>query len=338
MAAGGLLGAALSRWRLPLLPLALASLLPTLSGIGALGVAPPVGVPLVAGALVLAALRRHGRGVAIGVAASVALFLVSGARARSFAEDPEAAFEARITADFARIRATLRRRTEELTVHAPASLLPREASASSWIAWQLAGNTRVSGLGRRLRMRHGPGVAVRGGWSVLVEREDRRRFAEFVIERGRSGPGLLTPNNDEMFLYHRAARDGDLGRMIAAKGKPQIRGEYDIWLGDGQALFVREDCRPEDREGLFVLHLDPVDARDLPPHRRFYGFDNRSFRFPDRALDLGSRCVARVALPGFPVRRFVVGRHPDRRYEDWIWYHEIRPGEAEPEETGPDQE
>ena len=327
-------GAALSRQRRLLLPLALSGFLleigSFLPGAGApLDSSAHLGLSLAFFSLLGLAVagfvggrssvpggtaRRSGRvpgALAVGLSAGV--FLLSGYRAGAVESVPApsgapAGFEERVSEDFRRIRRHLWRRPEG-AVFVPADL--REVlGGTDATAWRLVG-------------------------SVLAERPAARGLAEFVLTRGRDRrPGLLTPDNREVFLHHRAAFDGELDRLIAAAGVPRIRGEYDIHLDRTQALFVREGCGPEDREGLFVLHLDPVDRRDLPPHRRHFGFGNHSFRFRDRALDLGERCVARVALPGYRVRRFVVARHPGQRYEDWIWYHEVRPGDAAPDDAG----
>ena len=237
--------------------------------------------------------------------------------------------------DFREIRRRLRRRAAGASSRTiPAS--QRARAARRHLRPSAAGAVFVPAALREV-LGGADAVAWRLGGSVLAERPAARGLAEFVLTADRDrGPGLLTPDNREVFLHHRAAFDGELDRMIAAAGAPRIRGEYDLHLDGGQVLYVREGCRPEDREGLFVLHLDPVDARDLPPHRRQFGFDNLSFRFPDRALDLGERCVARVPLPGYRVRRFVIARHPGQSGEDWLWYHEVLPNEADPEEAGPE--
>ena len=285
---------------------------------GGAGGAPPRASPV-----------RSALAVGLGAVISGGVFLFSGYRAGAAASEPvvsgAAGFEERVAADFREIRRRLRRRPEG-AVFVPAALAERLGGADA-VGWRLVGR-------------------------VLAERPAARGLAEFVLAAGgEPGPerrtsGLLTPDNREVFLHHRAAFDGELDRLIAAAGTPRVRGEYDLHLDGGQVLYVREECRPEDREGLFVLHLDPADPRDLPPHRRQFGFENLSFRFPDRALDLGERCVARVPLPGYPVRRFVIARHPGPRYADWLWYHEVRPGDNGSEapakveaeaEAGPDE-
>ena len=331
-------GAALSRRRRLFLPLALAGLLLEVWQVwpgadGRLDASAHLGLSLTLFSLVgLAADRfrrarfRRNRGIlagfragsgrgpgAVAVGLSAAVFLLSGYRAGAVepGTDSGAApgFEERVAADFREIRRGLRRRPEG-AVFVPADLAERLGGIDA-VAWRLTG-------------------------SVLAERPAARRLAEFVLTAGGDrGPGVLTPDNREVFLHHRAAFDGELDRMIAAAGAPRIRGEYDLHLDGGQVLYVREGCRPEDREGLFILHLDPVDARDLPRRRRHFGFDNLSFRFRDRALDLGERCVARVPLSGYPVRRFVIARHPGQPGEDWLWYHEVLPNETEPSRTEP---
>ena len=338
-----LVGAAFSRDRLLFLPLVLTGLFPlalpggAASAVSAAAVpAPGVLVTLAAFALAALALtRRRGerpdglpnripngvpnrassRGAAavpvfvgvLFVLGAAAVFLVSGHRAGAREHDAgAAALEARIGADFDRIRGLLERRTEEPVLFAPPGPDGPPEAVSRYL----------------------PGA-------VFVVREDRRRLAEFTLAARPDGEGpipdagLLTPENSEVFLHSRAALDGELDAMIAAAGPPVIREEFEVYLHDDRLLYVRNGCRPEDREGLFVLHLDPVDPEDLGPFRRQYGFENLSFRFRQRALDLGERCVARVFLPEYPIRRMVVARHPGQRYADWIWRHDLFPNAAE---------
>ena len=272
------------------------------------------------------------------VSAAAVLFLLSGYRVGAAGLEvagPDAAgFDAagfgagaretrpRIGADLDRIRRLLARRAEEPTVFVPPGIRRRPVLYSP-----------------ALLSFHLPGI-------ILVEDEAQRGLAEFEIvarpDPLRSGPprpghsdherripraGLLTPENSEVFLYSRAAIDGELPGMIAAAGPPVVRGEFDLYLHDGQLFYVRDGCRPEDREGLFILHLDPADPGDLGPFRRQYGFDNLSFRFHWRVLDPGERCVARVFLPDYDLSRIVTGRHPGRRFvgAEFAWIVEFVP-------------
>ena len=345
--AAGVVGAAFSGQRRLLLPLALSSLPSLLVVVPGFPVPAPLGASLVFSALLLSALQKIGGGGGGGTPApaATAVFALSAHRAGVPARDPAAGepagevagetvreLEARTAADFAAIRQTLRRRAEELRVFAPADLFGEaRPEAAAEVAWRLAGNVRADLDGRRRRRYTVGGPATyRGASTIVVEREEQRRLAEFVIERGRrpGGRGLLTPGNGEFFLYHRAALDGEVSAMIEAAGEPVARGPFDLFLHDGYLLYVREPCSAGDLEGRFVLHLDPVEAGALPPFRRQYGFDNLSFRFPRRALEQGERCVARVPLPGYRIRRLVTGRHPGGAGVPFAWRTEFTPPEG----------
>ena len=373
-ALGAVAGAAFSSRRLLLLPLALSGLLlflvaaPLATGAAAAG----AGIPLVLFALGLLALdrfrerraagERSGPGtgsgsgrfvpLAIGLSAA-AVFLASGFRAASVADDPAgAAFAEQLDADFREIRSHLGRRTR------PVVFVPEDLR-------ETLGGTE--GTARRLvgSALAGPAARGRAEFVLARRREEGTRpptsptpeslrpvsptpeslppeslKRESLPPESPTAESLppeslppespilesLTPGNREVFLYHRAAFDGELDGMIAAAGPPIRRGEYDIHLDRRALFFVREGCRPEDWAGHFVVHLDPEDARDLPPHRRQFGFENLWFRFPWRALDRGERCVARVPLPDYPIRRLVLARHPGPRYADWVWHYEFHPG------------
>lgn len=331
---GSCAAAAFSRHRRLLLPLAVSGVFLALSPGGAgPGTAAPAGAVGASLALFAAAFPRRPpeeRGpeaarifpgvlpgvLAVGLAA--ALFLFSGHRAGSTPTDAgTAAFEARVQEDFAAIRRQLRwRPEEERAVFLPAGLLGgNPLAAPDALSRALAGN-------------------------LLIARPGQRRLAEFEIADRRGArpraadAGLLTPENRELVLYHRAARDGEVSGMIAAAGTPVIRAEFDVYLHQDHLWYVREGCRPEHRRGLFVLHFDPADTRELPPGRRQFGFDNRSFRFPERALDRGERCVARARFPDYAVRRLFTGRHPGPAGADWVWTGEFFP-ESFPEGPPP---
>ena len=328
--------AAFSRRRLGLLPLAFAGVLAAL--FPGLDPAAAVGAALVFFASVLLAVRRSLGGrplrVAVGLATaafvSTAVLAIPGNGAASAGEGEEADRTAQVREDLREIRRLLRRRAEEPAVFLAAGPFGTGASDD------------------RLRADR-----LRAGWllggNLLVDHDDRRGLAEFLVagppdfgaDFGAgpgAGPTPLTPRNREVFLYHRAAYDGELGALLEGAGPPRIRAAFAVHLREDALLYVREDCRPEDQEGLFILHLDPADPEDLRPHRRQFGFENLDFRFGWRALDRGDPCVARVALPDWPIRRVVTGQHPGRRDAPWLWRGEFTLSGPSPEASSPGAE
>ena len=333
---GALVWAAFSRRRLGLLPLAFAGVLAAL--FPGLDPAAAVGAALVFFASVLLAVRRSLGGrplrVAVGLAmaafVSTAVLAIPGNGAVSAGEGGEAERTARVREDLREIRRLLRRRAEEPTVFLAAGPFGTGAS-----------NDRL----RADRLRAGWLL----GGNLLVDQAERRDRAEFLVAGppdsradfgagAEAGPTPLTPGNREVFLYHRAAYDGELGALLEGAGPPRIRAAFAVHLREDALLYVREDCLPEDQEGLFILHLDPADPEDLRPHRRQFGFENLDFRFAWRALDRGDPCVARVALPDWPIRRVVTGQHPGRRDAPWLWRGEFTLSGPPPEASPPGAE
>ena len=83
--------------------------------------------------------------------------------------------------------------------------------------------------------------------------------------------------------------------------------------GMGKALiYVNAECADLEREARFFLHVYPVDADDLPEHRREWGFENLDFDFAASVtFQEGERCAAARALPDWPIRRISTGQYTD---------------------------
>ena len=95
----------------------------------------------------------------------------------------------------------------------------------------------------------------------------------------------------------------------ATSGEPAARGVFDIYLGEGSLVFVKDPCARADTEAMFFLHLYPVDVNDLPDHRKQYGFDNLDFRFGEYRLPLTERPVAVRELPDYAIARIRTGQY-----------------------------
>ena len=98
---------------------------------------------------------------------------------------------------------------------------------------------------------------------------------------------------------------------------PVVRGDFDVYLDARTVNWVQAPCQLKATEPRFLLHVLPVDPRDLPPAQRDVGFDDLSFVFATRGVRLDGACWGRVLLPAYPIKRLRVGQHPLRSSPLW---------------------
>ena len=95
----------------------------------------------------------------------------------------------------------------------------------------------------------------------------------------------------------------------ATAAEPRVRGPFNAYL-DGRTLtYAREDCAPEDAEAPFFVHAWAADPGDLPEDRRGAGFEILDFRFHDRGVRFGDRCLASLVLPDYGLRSVRTGQY-----------------------------
>ena len=97
-------------------------------------------------------------------------------------------------------------------------------------------------------------------------------------------------------------------QSVTGGGNPAAQSDFDVYVWDGALYYIKEDCRVEDTETRFFLHVFPADADSLPVHRREYGFDNRSFYFDWRGGFFDGKCITQQPLPDYPVTRIRTGQ------------------------------
>ena len=97
----------------------------------------------------------------------------------------------------------------------------------------------------------------------------------------------------------------------AARAEPDARGHFDLHLQGDRLLFLREPCDPSDADARFFLHVQPVDAADLPQDRKEYSFDRLNFGFDERGAIFDGKCAAITDLPAYPVQRIGFGQFND---------------------------
>ena len=97
-------------------------------------------------------------------------------------------------------------------------------------------------------------------------------------------------------------------QSVTGGGNPAAQSDFDVYVRDGILYYVKNDCRIEDTEARFFLHVFPAEGDSLPVHRREYGFDNRSFLFSWRGGFVDGKCITQEPLPDYPATRIRTGQ------------------------------
>ena len=135
---------------------------------------------------------------------------------------------------------------------------------------------------------------------------------EFIVALRRgAGDALLTPQNRQLFLYDMAGltawHRSTYGSVVAAE--PLAREDFDVYLIDGTAYFLKEPCDRSDLDARFFLHVFPEALDDLlDSRRREHKFDNLDFAVGNRGLLFDGRCLASVDLPQYDIAGIRTGR------------------------------
>ena len=93
-----------------------------------------------------------------------------------------------------------------------------------------------------------------------------------------------------------------------ANGRLLARYFYDIYLADGELVYVKENCDPLNTERPFHISAFPQRTSDLREDRREYGYERFWHDFIRNGAFVGEACVALFPLPDYPVEAFRTGQ------------------------------
>ena len=131
------------------------------------------------------------------------------------------------------------------------------------------------------------------------------------------------------YAYRQDGAPGGAGAMRPdaplVQGEPAARAEFDLHIQDGELVYYKQPCIPQDTRHGFFLHVFPESADSLPEARRRHGFDNLDFRFMHRGALYGHRCMARVALPDYAIAAIETGQIKPA-WDGWnkLWTAELK--------------
>ena len=100
----------------------------------------------------------------------------------------------------------------------------------------------------------------------------------------------------------------------------QVDASYNVDVNyDANLLtYTKNPCGDEHIEPAFMLHIFPVDEKDVPAAQSEQGFDNRDFGFANHGLRLEGECVVQVELPEYGISHIETGQYGFGA-DDRIW-------------------
>ena len=262
-----------------------------------------IGVPLTLVTLLLLAARGLGARILLPAAAVAAFAVFTLSASQSIASRPDAvrvaARQQAVFSDMSRIR-------QRIPVGKSVFVAQSEDSREERYGATNAADFYLSGS----RIRYPSEAPANQAYDYVV-----------IPHRDESFP-LLTPHNEAVFLYERAA-PADLERSwvdsvaSGASSEPAARSVYDVFIADGALVFVKEPCVAADIALRFFLHVFPEDPDDLPAWRREHGYDNLDFAFPLRGVSFEDRCAASVPLPQYAISSVRTGQFGRGEGKPW---------------------
>ena len=102
-----------------------------------------------------------------------------------------------------------------------------------------------------------------------------------------------------------------LEKMFVQSRKLVLRSNFDVYLNvtRNSIFYEKYSCLEEATDAMFFLHLEPVDADDLPDSRRQYKFENFEFDFDRYGSIASGACRAEVPLPDYDIAHIRTGQY-----------------------------
>ena len=116
----------------------------------------------------------------------------------------------------------------------------------------------------------------------------------------------------------KAQRARENGRLLT---RAAHRSAYDVYLADGELVYLNEPCDPPETERPFHLNVFPENASDLPEARRERGFERFHFEFHWTGAFVDGGCAAFFRLPDYPIVAIQTGQYREDGGD--LWYAEF---------------
>ena len=94
----------------------------------------------------------------------------------------------------------------------------------------------------------------------------------------------------------------------ALRLEPVAESGFDVYADGGALTYVKEGCADADESGRFLLSVFPKSRSDLPEEFRELGHESLNFDFARYGARFDGACVARRALPPYPIASIETGQ------------------------------
>ena len=110
--------------------------------------------------------------------------------------------------------------------------------------------------------------------------------------------------------------------LLRSDREPEIRSSFDVYVDDGQLVYVKESCSVDDRDLLFFLHVFPVDMNDLMQGSEETGFNSINFGLIEEGGMHDGSCFAAVDLPEYDIASIRTGQTTEDM-KAWMAYYNL---------------
>ena len=133
-----------------------------------------------------------------------------------------------------------------------------------------------------------------------------RVLPPFTIGRIRTGQTSSSrPLNSWLSEYY---TESYKSRLVEEAGEPLLRSQFTVYRHEHTLIYVKEPCSQADTEARILLHIVPVDPRDLWDKRNQGSIDVLDFEFREFGERKGERCVAIRATPDYAIKEIRTGQ------------------------------
>ena len=145
------------------------------------------------------------------------------------------------------------------------------------------------------------------GWQAENQCLAIRDLPSYDIGRIRTGQTNVSRTTHDWISNYYTEPYKD--RLLEEAGEPLLRAGYAVYRHEHTLLYVKDSCSQADAHARFLLHVVPVDLRDLWNKLDQASFDVLDFSLSEFGDRNGERCYAIREIPEYPIKEIRTGQY-----------------------------